>query len=146
MKVAELLKAKGDSVETIDPGASVPEAVRRLIGPPQIGALVVCKPGGRRMVGMISERDVLRGLGTHGARLLELTVADVMSRHVATCSPADTIAFVMREMTRLRHRHLPVIDGGELAGIVSIGDVVKNRLAEIELETGVLRDLYIAGR
>ncbi len=75
-----------------------------------------------------------------------LTVAEVMSRRVPVCSPDDSVAYVMREMTRLRHRHLPVIDGGELVGVVSIGDVVKNRVAEIELETGVLRDAYIGRR
>jgi len=146
MKVSEILKTKGNSVETIDPGASVTEAVRRLVGPPQIGALVVCTPGRRKVTGMINERDVLRGLGRHGTRLLELTVAEVMSRRVPVCSPDDSVVYVMREMTRLRHRHLPVLEGGELAGVVSIGDVVKNRVAEIELETGVLRDAYIGRR
>jgi len=146
MKVSEILKTKGGAVETIDPGASVAEAVRRLAGPPQIGALVVCPPGTRKVSGMIDERDVLRGLARHGTTLLELTVADVMSRRVPVCSPEDSVAYVMREMTRLRHRHLPVIEGGELVGVVSIGDVVKNRLAEIELETGVLRDAYIGRR
>ncbi len=146
MKVSEILKTKGRSVETIDPGASVAEAVRRLVGPPQIGALVVCNPGNRKVSGTINERDVLRGLGRYGTLLLERTVADVMSRRVPTCRPEDSVAYVMREMTRLRHRHLPVIEDGELAGVISIGDVVKNRLAEIELETGVLRDAYIGRR
>jgi len=146
LKVSEILKTKGSSVETIDPGASLAEAVRRLVGPPQIGALIVCNPGRRKVAGMISERDVLRSLGRHGTGLLERTVADVMSRGVPVCAPEDSVAYVMREMTRLRHRHLPVIEDGELAGVISIGDVVKNRLAEIELETGVLRDAYIGRR
>ncbi len=144
MKVEGILKSKGRSVEVIEPWASVAEAVRRLNGPPTIGALVVCADAARRVAGMITERDIVRALGKHGTRVLDMQVEDVMSRHVPVCSPEDSVASLMQEMTRSRYRQVPVVENNRLIGIVSIGDVVKERLAEMELETGVLRDLYIA--
>lgn len=144
MKVADILKLKGDAVETIGPEALVSDAVRGLNGPPRIGALVVCPDARRRVAGMITERDIIRGLGRHGARMLTLPVREVMSVYVPHCAPADSITLVMQEMTRSRYRHLPVVEKGRLVGIVSIGDVVKHRLAEVELEAGVLRDIYLA--
>lgn len=146
MKVEGILKSKGRSVETIEPWATVAEAVGRLTGPPRIGALVVCEDAERRVAGIIGERDLIPALSKHGARLLEMQVAVVMSRDVPVCSPDDSIAYLMLEMTRSRYRHMPVVDGGKLSGLISIGDVVKARLEEMELETGVLRDLYIARR
>lgn len=144
MKVEGILKSKGRAVEVIEPWASVDEAVRRLNGPPTIGALVVCADATRRVAGMITERDIVRALGKHGTRVLEMQVEDVMSRHVPVSSPEDSVASLMQEMTRSRYRQVPVVENNRLIGIVSIGDVVKERLAEMELETGVLRDLYIA--
>jgi CBS domain-containing protein len=145
MKVEEILKSKGRSVETIEPDASMTEAIRRLNGPPQIGALVVLDDEGHRPIaGTLTERDIIRGLAKHGSRLLSMRVGDVMSRNVPVCGPQDSIARLMAQMTASRYRHLPVIDKGQLAGLVSIGDVVKARVAEMELETGLLRDLYIA--
>lgn len=145
MKVEEILKAKGRAVETIEPGASMAEAVGRLIGPPQIGALVICDEEGQRPIaGTLTERDIIRALGKYGAKLLTMRVADVMSRNVPVCAPQDSIARLMQQMTTSRYRHLPVVQQGKLVGLVSIGDVVKARVADMELETGLLRDLYIA--
>ncbi len=146
MKVEEILKAKGRTVYTITPEATVAEAVARLNGPPRIGALVVRPEADQRIAGMLTERDLIRALGKHGMQLLALPVAQVMSHQVPLCSSRDSIAHLMREMTRSRYRHLPVVDDGRLAGLVSIGDVVKYRVEEMELEAGVLRDLYIARR
>lgn len=145
MKVKEILKSKGRSVETIGPEASIAETVRRLCGPPPIGALVVCADEERRhILGTITERNIIRALGKHGARTLAMQVADVMSRNVPVCSPEDNITRLMQQMTVTRYRHVPVAVNGELAGLVSIGDVLKGRLSDMELETGLLRDLYIA--
>lgn len=145
MNVAGILKAKGLPAQTIDRGATVADAVRRMAGPPRIGALVVCDPDGP-VQGLITERDVTRAVGTHGSRLLEVLVTDVMSRNVPVCAPEDGMAQLMAVMTRSRYRHLPVVAAGRLVGLVSIGDVVKHRLEEIEMQTGVLRDLYIVSR
>ncbi|MDQ3979634.1 MAG: CBS domain-containing protein [Actinomycetota bacterium] len=145
MKVESILKAKGPEVETTTPDTQVRLVVHRLsaLG---IGALVV-SPDGRTLLGTISERDIVRGLNKHGAALLDLSVSDVMSRRAPTCSPNDLLQDVMADMTRTRHRHVPVLDeAGVLCGIVSIGDLVKHRLEEMELETNVLRDAYIARR
>jgi CBS domain-containing protein len=145
MKVEEILKSKGRSVETIDADASIAEAIGRMNGPPQIGALVVLDELGQRpFIGTLTERDIIRALAKYGAKLLTMRVTDVMSRNVPTCSPQDSIARLMQQMTASRYRHLPVVDQGTLTGLVSIGDVVKARVADMELETGLLRDLYIA--
>lgn len=145
MKVEEILKAKGRAVETIKPGATIEDAVGRLNGPPSIGALVVCVDGDpSRIEGTLTERDVIRGLSRHGAELLAMRVSEVMSRNVPVCSPEDAIARLANQMTTSRYRHLPVVENNRLVGLVSIGDVVKARLSDMELETGLLRDLYIA--
>lgn len=142
MSVGAILKAKGSNVETIAGDASVEEAVARLRDA-EIGALVVSSDG-RKVDGVLSERDVVVGLAEHGSAMLERKVEDVMTSRVATCSPEDGVEKVMLEMTELRARHFPVVEDGRLVGIVTIGDVVKNRLDEVELETNVLRDSYIA--
>jgi CBS domain-containing protein len=146
MSVEQILQSKGRSVATAWPWATVEEAVRRLAGPPRIGALVVCGDAERRLVGMLTERDVVAGLGSEGPGLLRRTVEEVMSRNVPTCSPTDSLTQLMAQMTRTRYRHVPVVVDGRVVGLVSIGDVVNHRLRELELETGVLRDLYRAGR
>lgn len=143
MKVESILDAKGHSVETIRPDAPVALAVHRLTDK-RIGALVVSADG-RRLDGVISERDVVRGLARHGPRLLEMTVSKVMSPAVM-CRPETTIRDAMATMTRTRHRHVVVMADGAAVGVVSIGDVVKHRLEEMELEASVLRDAYIAAR
>ena len=120
-------------------------ALRRLAGPPRIGALIVTRSDGQ-IAGMITERDIIRELERHPEQLLDRSVAEVMGRHVPMCSPQDSIEHVMLQMTRRRYRHLPVVQRGQLVGLVSIGDVVKHRIDEIQLESRVLRDLYIASR
>jgi CBS domain-containing protein len=146
MKVEQILQSKGRSVETVHPWVTVEEAVRRMAGPPRIGALVVCGDATQPLVGMLTERDVVTGLASAGPALLQRTVEEVMSRNVPTCSPEDSLTQLMAQMTRTRYRHVPVAVSGRLVGLVSIGDVVNHRLREMELETGVLRDLYHAGR
>ena len=96
------------------------------------------------LCGIISERDLARGLADHGAKLLDMRVSQLMTADVVTCSPDDGIDQLMHTMTEGRFRHLPVIEDGRMIGIISIGDVVKHRLQELEAETNLLHD-YIAG-
>lgn len=141
MRVEDLLQSKGRVVETIRPDAKVLMAVHRL-RMQNIGALVVSLDG-ERVEGVLSERDVVRGLTRHGTDLLDMEVVAVMSRGVPVCAPGDSLTSVMSQMTRTRNRHLPVVEDGRLCGVVSVGDVVKHRLEEMELETNVLRDAYL---
>ena len=141
MRVSEILRNKGRDVETIRPDAKVVMGVHRL-RMQNVGALVVSRDGDR-VEGVLSERDIVRGLARHGAGLLDMSVVAVMSRPVPVCSPDDLLTTVMAQMTRTRNRHIPVVEDGRLCGIVSIGDVVKHRLEEMELETSVLRDAYL---
>jgi CBS domain-containing protein len=142
MTVEQLLNTKGREVATIEPDATVAMAAHRLRAR-RVGALVVSRGGGV-IAGIISERDIVRGLAEHGRDLLDRRVSDLMTRSVTTCSPTDSVRDLMAVMTQRRIRHLPVASEGTLCGIVSIGDVVKNRLEEMQLETGVLRDAYLA--
>ena len=142
MDVASILKAKGDKVTTVRPSDTVHTLAQRL-RLEGIGAMVVSTDG-CTIEGIVSERDVAHGLAEHGAGLLDRDVAAIMTRNVTTCSPDDTIADVARVMTSRRVRHLPVQRSGKLVGIVSVGDVVKQRLDEMEMETNVLRDYAIA--
>jgi CBS domain-containing protein len=142
VKVTNILATKGSAVETIAPDATIERAAQRL-RTANVGALVVSNDQ-KHFKGLISERDIVYGLGKHGRALLDMKVRDVMRQSGPTCSSEDTVEHVMRQMTRLRVRHIPVIDRGELRGIVSIGDVVKNRLDETEREVNVLRDIYLA--
>jgi CBS domain-containing protein len=144
MSVGEILKGKGMEVETIASDATVAEAVERLRDE-SIGALVVSADG-QSVEGVFSERDIVSGLADHPEDLLSMKVGDLMTRLVKTCSPEDSVEQVLIRMTEQRARHFPVLDDGRLVGIVSIGDLVKNRLDEVELENKVLRDTYIAGR
>ncbi len=142
MNVDAILKVKGDAVVTIAPTASIAEAVTALCQH-RIGALVV-SASGREPLGILSERDILHALGANGAGALDRRVEDLMTKTVVTCGPQDRVADLMALMTERRIRHIPVLRNGKLAGIVSIGDVVKNRLDEIELETTSLK-AYVAG-
>jgi CBS domain-containing protein len=144
MKVANILATKGASVETILPDATIERVAQRL-RTAHLGALVVSTDG-KHLTGLISERDIVYGLAKYGRALLEMRVSEIMRQRTPTCSSDDTVQQVMTQMTRLRVRHVPVVDGGELRGIVSIGDVVKNRLDETEREVTVLRDVYLARR
>jgi CBS domain-containing protein len=143
MKVESILAAKGESVETIRPDREIALAAVKLRDA-RIGALVVSTDG-KEVKGIISERDIVRGLAERGANVLDLTVRNLMTPKVIACTPEDSVTHLMKLMTSKRIRHLPVISAeGELCGIVSIGDVVKNRLEELELEATVLRDAYIS--
>jgi CBS domain-containing protein len=105
---------------------------------------VLVTSGENEVAGILSERDVVHGLADHGARLLEMRVSEIMTKAVVTCAPDNTIEEIMREMTNRRIRHIPVLDSGRLCGIISIGDVVKNRLEELSAESDMLRN-YIVG-
>ena len=142
MKVSDILGSKGNAVATIRPEASISTVVRRL-RLEGIGAMVVSEDS-VQVVGIISERDIVRGLAEDGADLLEKRVLDLMTSPVKTCTLDAKIKEIMAVMTRSRIRHLPVVEDSRLVGIISIGDVVKNRLEEVELEADVLRDAYIA--
>ena len=142
MNVETILDNKGRAVTTIRPDDTVGAAVEALVSR-NIGALVASEDG-ERVDGIISERDIVHALAHRGSGLLSLTVAEVMTRSVVTCDPTRSVGELMAEMTNRRIRHLPVVRNGRLCGIVSIGDVVKNRLDEIEYEAKSLRS-FIAG-
>lgn len=142
MTVAAILKSKGDRVATTRPDATIETVVHRL-KLEGIGALVVSEDG-RRVAGIISERDIVRGMAEHGETLFAMKASELMTTGVATCEPDTTVNQVMARMTRQRIRHVPVVVDGRLAGIISIGDVVKHRLDEMETEVRVLRDYITA--
>jgi CBS domain-containing protein len=140
MTVARIINEKGRDVVTIGPGASLAE-VAALLSEKRIGAVVVIDNG--ELLGILSERDIVRGLARHGAEVLNKLASDCMTSRVVTCRPEDTINDVMQKMTTGRFRHLPVIENGALAGLVSIGDIVKRRIEEVEREAEQIRE-YIA--
>ncbi|BCX18871.1 MAG: inosine-5-monophosphate dehydrogenase [Geminicoccaceae bacterium] len=146
MKARHILDKKGRRVVTIRADASIETAIHRL-ALERIGALVVSEDG-EIVEGIVSERDILHALAREGGAILGpgRQVAEIMTRAVRTCGPEDSVKHLMDTMTRYRVRHLPVVEDGRLIGLVSIGDVVKNRLEEMELETNVLRDVVLAGR
>jgi CBS domain-containing protein len=141
MTVKAILSRKGGDVVTIAPTASLSAAVK-LLADRRIGAIVVTGPE-NRVAGILSERDIVRTLAERGPAVLDDNVAAVMTRKVTACTEADTVAFIMERMTEGRFRHLPVVEQGELVGVISIGDVVKYRVGEIESESNALRE-YIA--
>jgi len=142
MQVAQILKTKPPLV-TIAPDASILEAVR-LLKEKNIGAVVVTGVGGR-LVGILSERDIARALADRSTEIASLRVEALMTRSVITCHPHHRVNDLMADMTENRIRHLPVVDGGALIGIVSIGDVVKHRMEELESETSMLREYISSG-
>ncbi|MFM9937960.1 MAG: CBS domain-containing protein [Hyphomicrobiaceae bacterium] len=141
MHVTAILKDKGRAVECASADISVMDVARRLSAR-RIGAVVVTAADGS-VAGIISERDIIRVLGAHGIQAMDWPVADVMTRRVVTCREHDTVDQLMELMTEHRFRHLPVVENGRLVGIISIGDVVKRRVAEVESEAIAMRD-YIA--
>ena len=143
MKVSEILSAKGAEVMTVKPTETVETLAHRL-KLARVGALVVSSDGSKPE-GIVSERDIVHAVSEHGRRALERTVEDLMTRRVTTCKPDDHISAIAKVMTLNRIRHVPVVEGGRLIGIVSLGDVVKHRLAEFQLAADVLRDIAIAG-
>ena len=138
MTVKAILSAKGSGVDTIEPNTNLAAAAKRL-AERRIGALVVTGAD-RRIVGILSERDIVQELAVRGAAALDMSLTDVMTRKVMTCGPTDTVSSLMERMTQGKFRHLPVVEQGRLVGIVSIGDVVKHRLEQMEREQSALRD------
>ena len=138
MTVSTILAEKGREVVTIEPGASLADAAR-LLAEKRIGAALIVGAD-RRIVGIISERDIVRALAKRGAAVLDEPVSGTMTREVETCNESETISSIMERMTAGKFRHVPVVDQGRLAGIVSIGDVVKHRLHEMERESAAMRD------
>jgi CBS domain-containing protein len=138
MTVNDILSQKGNQVLTIEPAATLAAAVQ-MLAQRRIGALLVTGAD-HRIVGIISERDIVRVLGEKGTVVLGAPVADVMTRKVVTCARNETIAEIMERMTGGKFRHVPVVEHGRLVGIVSIGDVVKARLSELEYEQDALRE------
>ena len=144
MTVSEILHRKGRQVSTVRSIDAVEAAIAKLYDE-RIGALVVVDRWGK-LVGMFSERDVIHALARHGAAALGFEMHELMTPDVTTCTPEDRIDEVMQVMTAHRVRHLPVMEDGQLVGLVSIGDLVKHRLDEKEQEAAVLRDITRARR
>jgi CBS domain-containing protein len=140
MQVENILQSKGRAVSTVTAGSTIAEAVT-LLNTKKIGAVVVVD--GKRVVGILSERDVVRHLGSDWAVLASRPVSDVMTKNVVSVSRFATVADVMERMTDKRIRHMPIVENGELVGIVSIGDVVKRKIEETEQEATALKE-YIA--
>ena len=138
MTVNDILLHKGNQVITIEPVATVAAAVR-MLAQQRIGALLVTGAD-HHIVGIISERDIVRVLHETGPAVLDTPVSEVMTRKVVTCDRHETIADIMERITSGKFRHVPVVEHGRLAGIISIGDVVKARLGELEHEQNALRE------
>lgn len=143
MFVADILRSKGGEVISVGPDDSALSAARTL-SKRGIGSLLV-RAGDGEILGILSERDLVRGLANDAGAVLHRRVRDLMTEAVATCKPTDSLHMVMERMTNGRFRHLPVVDGGRLLGIVSIGDVVKNRIAEQLAETEALKSYITQG-
>ena len=141
MTVQRILDDKGREVTTVAPDATIAEVAALLSGR-RIGSVVVMD--GERVGGILSERDIVRALAAEGAAALQRRARDYMTSRVMTCRLQDPIADVMQQMTTGRFRHLPVVENGRLVGIVSIGDVVKQRIAEVEFEANEMKR-YIGG-
>jgi CBS domain-containing protein len=141
MTVHDILLHKGNQVITIDPAATVAAAVR-MLSKHRIGALLVTGAD-YHIVGIISERDIVRVLDETGPAVLDTPVAEVMTRKVVTCERQDTIAEIMERMTVGKFRHVPVVEHGRLAGLVSIGDIVKARLSQLEYEHDAMREYIL---
>ncbi|HEX3813699.1 MAG TPA: CBS domain-containing protein [Mycobacteriales bacterium] len=142
MKISDVVRNKGSAVATLSPDSTVTVLLERL-AEHGVGAMVVQAPDGS-VSGIVSERDVVRQLRERGAQLLGISVDQIMTRNVTTCAPGDAIEDVMRLMTDRRLRHVPVMQDGALAGIVSIGDLVKSRIDDLVSTTAHLEH-YIAG-
>jgi CBS domain-containing protein len=143
MFVSDILAQKGGLVFTVTPGTSIAQLSQQL-STRRIGSVLVLDGEGS-VAGIVSERDLVRAMASHGAKAMELEARQVMTREVVTCDPDDSIDQVMQTMTQGRFRHLPVVRHGELLGLVSIGDVVKARLEETKHETEALKAYIVAG-
>ena len=137
MTVHAILDSKGHQVQGVEPDAKLSAAIK-ILAERKIGAVLVMSKA--RIEGILSERDIVRVLGERGAGVLEEPVSAVMTRKVVSCKPADTVASIMEMMTLGKFRHLPVVEGEKVVGLISIGDVVKWRVGEYEMEQEALRD------
>ena len=141
MTVKAILSKKGSAVVTIAPAASLADAAK-LLSSHRIGAVIVTDPEAR-VIGVLSERDIVRALADRGAAALDLRVEQAMTRRVVTTVESDTVGEIMERMTAGKFRHIPVVEDDRLVGVVSIGDVVKYRLEEVERETNAMRDYIL---
>ncbi len=145
MQVSAILNDKGSEVVTADPDTPIEEIVATLKAK-GIGAVIVAVAGaGGTPAGILSERDIVRAMPKHGAKLMALRASDLMTRNVVSCTSGHSVVEVMKIMTEGRFRHLPVIDDGKLVGVISIGDAVKRRLDELEEEAGALKSYIASG-
>jgi CBS domain-containing protein len=140
MLVSQILKSKGsEGVETVPSGTTVSKAAE-ILGQKRIGALIISDDG-KTLNGIVSERDIVREIGRRGADCLNETVKSIMTAKVVTCTKSDMTDDVLRKMTDGRFRHIPVVDGRLLVGLISIGDVVKARLSELAMEKDALENM-----
>ncbi len=142
MTVAAILKHKGRQVVTVTPTSTIAE-VSQILAEKRIGAALV-QDSADQLLGIVSERDIVRSLAANGARTLDMTAGQLMTRALKTATPHTTVAQAMHEMTVGRFRHMPVLDRGALVGVISIGDVVKARIMQQEHEVESLKT-YVAG-
>jgi CBS domain-containing protein len=143
MNVARILKDKGRDVTTLPPATTIKDVIG-VLAEKRIGAAIVCDAD-LRVAGIISERDIVRILAANGPTVLDEPVAKFMTKEVMTCVEHDTVNWLMEAMTSRRFRHMPVVEAGRLTGIVSIGDVVKQRIALAELEAASMREYITTG-
>lgn len=142
MTVAKILKSKGtDEVLTVKPGSTVAEAAR-LLSEKRIGSVVV-SPDGKAVSGILSERDIVREIGKRGPGCLSELVDDMMTTKIVSCGREDRVEHVMAEMTRGRFRHMPVLEDGQMVGLITLGDVVKYRLTELAMEKDALEGMIM---
>ncbi len=141
MTVSIILAAKGREVVSVEPNATLSSVVA-LLAERRIGAALVLGAD-RRIVGIVSERDIVRALGERGPAALDDPVSRIMTRRVSTCTEGETISSIMEQMTEGKFRHVPVVDQGRVVGIISIGDVVKHRLREMERDSAAMRDYIL---
>jgi CBS domain-containing protein len=137
MTVRSILDSKGHQIQSVEPDTKLSAAIK-ILGERKIGAVLVMSQG--RIEGILSERDIVRVLGERGAKVVDEPVSAVMTRKVVSCRESDTVSSLMEMMTLGKFRHLPVIEDGRVVGLISIGDVVKRRVQEYELEQEALRD------
>jgi CBS domain-containing protein len=143
MTVNNILAGKGREVISIEPGATLADAARLLAGK-RIGAALILGAD-NRIVGIISERDIVRVLAERGAAVLDEPVSRAMTRDVETCNAGETVSTIMERMTVGKFRHMPVVEQGRVVGLVSIGDIVKHRVGEMERESAAMREYITVG-
>ena len=141
MTVKAILSNKRSDIITIEPTADLAAAVK-ILADNRIGAVIITGAD-KRVAGILSERDIVRSLAERGPSVLTEQVGQVMTRKVVTCAEADTVGDIMERMTAGKFRHVPVVESGRLVGVVSIGDVVKDRLGEMERESTALREYIL---